>query len=295
MGRIARRIDIYQNPLVPRGRQIADQGEQSCLGLSGTSLPGLQGPWWRCGGRLNLLAEIANDLIGAACRRATAASSKRRRSPAATGPEKAMLRRSANCERRLRCICEIEFTTRNAPFHRASCQACECNAIEIRPSAQQESGQDRSRERYGSVKAAWLFSTPVRQEPSHFHKRVAEMSLIWINGDKSRQYAISSASRTRCPARGARFIDPCARLTNLQLKEDIGIRAELRSQQPGRRRAVEPFPAGLFVWAGLAAVKRRDVAQAQVRNDAAARLDTEALHRSNHVIGIQLAVLSAPP
>ena len=93
----------------------------------------------------------------------------------------------------------------------------------------------------------------------------------------------------RCPARGARFIDPCARLTNLQLKEDIGIRAELRSQQPGRRRAVEPFPAGLFVWAGLAAVKRRDVAQAQVRNDAAARLDTEALHRSNHVIGIQLA------
>lgn len=26
----------------------------------------------------------------------------------------------------------------------------------------------------GSVKAAWLFSTPVRQEPSHYRKRVAE-------------------------------------------------------------------------------------------------------------------------
>jgi len=45
----------------------------------------------------------------------------------------------------------------------------------------------------------------------------------------------------------------------------------------------------LYVWASIAAVKRRDVAQAQVRNGAAARLDTEALHHSNRVIGTQLA------
>jgi hypothetical protein len=57
-------------------------------------------PWRRCGD-LNLLAAIANDPIGVACRRATAASLKRRRPPVATGPEKAMPGRSANCERLL--------------------------------------------------------------------------------------------------------------------------------------------------------------------------------------------------
>src|SRR5271169_3975474 len=99
MGGIARRIDIYQNAWAPRGRYIGYRGEQPCVRPFRAFLLGLQGRWRCCDGRGTLLVETANDPIGAVCRRATAASLERRRSPAAIGPENVMPRRSANCER----------------------------------------------------------------------------------------------------------------------------------------------------------------------------------------------------
>ena len=181
-----------------------------------------------------------------------------------------------------------ESATHGAPFRRGA--FCRAVTTWIQPPARR--GAAKTGAGKGTVRS-WppgSLVPPYDKSQVTFINDVAEMSLIWINGDRfhgSHKYARSSASRTRCPARGARFVDPCARLIDLQFKEEIGIRTEPRRQHRRRWRAIEPITAGLFAWTSLAAVKRRDVAQAQVRNDAAARLDTEALHHSNHVVRMQ--------
>jgi hypothetical protein len=78
-------------------------------------------------------------------------------------------------------------------------------------------------------------------------------------------------------------------LIDLQLEQNIGIRAEARSERRRPRRTVEPLAAVLFGRASFAAVKRSGVAQAQFRHRAAARLDTEALHHFNNMGGLTLA------
>jgi hypothetical protein len=73
------------------------------------------------------------------------------------------------------------------------------------------------------------------------------------------------------------------RLIHLQFKEDIGIRAEARSQCYRCWRAGEPIAADFLGQASFAVAKRSGIAQTQVRCDTAARLNTEALHHLTNV------------